>query len=374
MRSSCLLLALPALCSPLAAQNFGLRLTNGVDAYVDVPYAATLVPRSGITLEAWVTYDDTTIGSGYRWPTVVRQNSTPGAETYMLRVNAANNNSLVLGFMVRTASGPRTVSWGFTSGQLNTWTHLAGTYDGSLLRLFVNGTEVASAASTGAIVDTGNSFRIGNGDLTTVGIEEWNGEIDEVRLWPFARTAGEIASTMNLELTSAPGEVSTWNLNNSGQDSSGSNHGMLVNSPTFAANTLTLTTSTLGAMNFGTATAGCSGQPRAVQSSVARVGSQVFAVGAIRSTSSGSGILWLATRNLGSPIRVFGVDLWIDPTAPGVQVPVPGGLLGYARIALPIPNSASLARRQLAFQTIWAEATCATPLFASDGGAFLIAP
>ncbi|MEZ5962932.1 MAG: LamG domain-containing protein [Planctomycetota bacterium] len=375
MRSLCpAAIAALAAVSPLAAQNVGLQLTNGVDTYVDVPYAATLVPRSGITIEAWVTYDDSTLGTGYRWPTVVRQNSTPGSENYMLRVNAANTNTLSLGWMVRTSSGTRTASWAFTTGQLQTWTHVAGTYDGAMVRLFVNGVEVASTPATGDIVNTGNTLRIGNGDLSSPGIEEWNGEIDEVRLWPFARTAAEISDTMNFELSSIPFEVSTWNLNSNAQDSSGANAGQLVNAPTFAPNTLNLPPVTLASANFGTATTGCTGAPRSVVTTFPRVGNAAFAVGSIRSTTTGAGVFWLATANLSAPIRFLGVDLWIDPTALGVQIPVAGGALAFARIPLPIPNSPSLRNRQLVFQTIWAESGCATPLFASDGGVFQIAP
>jgi hypothetical protein len=292
----------------------------------------------------------------------------------MLRVNAGNTNNLTLGWMVRTTSGPLTVSWSFASGQLSTWTHLAGTYDGANLRVFVNAVEVASVPHTGTLIDAGNTLRIGNGDLSAPGIEEWNGGIDEVRLWPFARTAAEIAATMQAELSSVPGETSTWNLNGDGQDSSGSNHGQLVNAPTFAPIALNLTAASMGGANFGTATAGCTGAPRAIMTTRARVGASAFAVGAVRSTSTGSGILWLGTRALPTAFRLFGVDLWIDPAAPNVQVAVPGGLLGYARVPLPIPNNAFLANRQLFVQTVWAEAGCATPLFASDGLVFLITP
>lgn len=367
------LLAAFASLQLLAAQNSGLQLTNGVDAYIDVPYAATVVPRSGITVEAWITYDDATLGTGWRWPTVLRQNPAPGMENYMLRVNAGNNNTLSLAWAVRTSSGARTASWSFAPGQLLSWTHVAGTYDGVMQRLFVNGLEMAAVANTGPIVDTGNTLRLGNGDVIAPGAEEWNGQIDEVRLWPFARTAAEIAATMNLELFSVPGEVSTWNLNGNALDSSGSNGGQLVNAPTFGANTLPLTPFAVGALNFGTATAGCSGQPRAVMTTVQQIGNADFAVGAIRSTATGSGILWLATRSLSSPINLFGVNLWLDPTAPNVMVAVPGGPLGYARVPLPIPNNTFLVNRQLMLQTVWAEPGCAVPLFASDGLAFAIA-
>ena len=363
-----------ACLAPLGAQNVGLQLTNGVDSYIDVPYAPTLVPRSGITFEAWITYDETTLGPGYRWPTLVRQNSTPGLETFMLRVDAGNVNNRNLLWMVRTTNGTRSVIWPFAPTQLANWTHVAGTYDGTNVRLLVNGAEVMSTAATGAIVDAGNTLRLGNGDLSSPGIEQWNGQIDEVRLWPFARTAAEITSTMNYELVAIPGEASNWNLNGNPLDGSGSNHGQLINAPNFAANTLNLQVSALNAANFGSATTGCNGLPRAVQSSLARVNNAAFAVGAIRTTATGSGILWLGTLALTTPINFLGVNFWIDPTAPNVQVSVPGGPLGYARIPLPIPNNRFLANRQLVLQTIWTQPGCAVPLFASDGLAFIIVP
>lgn len=364
-----------ALSLSLTAQNTGLRLVNGIDSYVDVPHAPTLVPRSGITIEAWVTYDDASLGSGWRWPTIVRQNSTPQIVDYMLRVEAATNNSTVLGWTVTTTAGTRSLTWTFTPGQLNAWTHVAATYDGANLRLFINGQPSGSIAHSGVLVDTGNTLRIGNGDLSAPGIEEWNGEIDEVRLWPFARTAAEITSTMNFDLGGVPGEVSTWNFANSLQDSSGSNHGVGVNAPTVAANTLVLTSlPTTGALNFGTATAGCNGAPRAAITALARVGNAAFAIGTIRATATGSGILWLGTRNLSSPLRLLGVDLWVDPTSPNVQVPIPPGPLAFSRAPLPIPANNSLRNTLLVTQTIWAEPACATTLFASDGLGFVITP
>lgn len=221
MKHALLPLAALALALPIAAQNVGLKLTNGIDAYLDAPYDPSIVPRSGITVEAWITYDESTLGTGYRWPTIVRQNPAAGSEVYMLRVDAGNVNNRNLKWAVLTANGRYQIIWPFASGQFIPWTHLAATYDGTALRLFVNGVEVASTpANGGAIANTGNALRIGNGDLSAPGAEEWNGEIDEVRLWPFARTAAEIQSTMNYELALVPGEVSTWNLNGTGADSS----------------------------------------------------------------------------------------------------------------------------------------------------------
>ena len=58
-------LAVSLAFAPLAtAQNQGITLVNTVDGYADVPYSPQLVPQSGITVEAWITYDDVNLYVG----------------------------------------------------------------------------------------------------------------------------------------------------------------------------------------------------------------------------------------------------------------------------------------------------------------------
>jgi len=67
---------------------------------------------------------------------------------------------------------------------LNTWTHLTGTYDGSALRLYVNGSQISSTQISpvpAPSVPTNNqSWTIGSWDLTTG--EFFSGKLDEVRI------------------------------------------------------------------------------------------------------------------------------------------------------------------------------------------------
>jgi len=332
---TCLLLG-----SALSAQGTGLSLTNRVDGFVEIPYSAALVPQGGITVEAWCTYDDSNIPQAWTWPTVARQNQTAGQESWFLRVQAANTNTKSIRFLVQTASGTVTVDWGFAPGQLTTWTHLAATYDGAMAHLFVNGTEVASSVGTGRpLLDQGGTLRIGKGSDAGGPIEVWNGELDEVRLWPFARTAAEIQSTMGMELLSVPGQVSTWNFNNNYDDTSNLQNGTATGTVPFASNTLNLSPMPgfLG-VTYGASTQGCLGPIETAASSLPTVGNADFSVVCSRVPPNGVAIGFLGFASQTPPITLAGVDVLVDPTN-AQWTPLSADVLGTVRYPLPIPAS-----------------------------------
>ena len=75
----------------------------------------------------------------------------------------------------------------------NTWIHLAATYDGSALRLYVNGVLVATKPAIGSITTTNLPLHIG-GDA----LNEWfNGRLDDVRVYNRTLTPAEIQTDMN---------------------------------------------------------------------------------------------------------------------------------------------------------------------------------
>lgn len=349
-----------------AQLNQGLVLANGSSSHVAVPHAAPLAPASGLTVEAWLTYDGSTLGTGYRWPTVVRKDVRPGRESYILRVGASNTQNTNLEWHVVTTSGRCLTTWRFQVGQLNTWTHVACTWDGAVSRIFVNGAEVANQPCTGTLLDSGGALQIGEGDAATPGAETWNGRLDEIRVWPRARTAGEIASTMNLELTSVPGEVTTWNLNGDGTDSSGTNHGTASQPGLFSGLALTLASVDLsGSRSFGAGTAGCLGTPLAGVSSTPDIGNSDFAFTCVRATATGGGVFGLATARLPGPATILGANLWILPNE--VTLAIPGGTLGSVRTPFPIPNLRGLVGQTIYAQYFWLDPTCQPTAFSSDG-------
>jgi hypothetical protein len=77
---------------------------------------------------------------------------------------------------------------------MNAWSHLASTYNGSTLRLYVNGVLVSSTAMSGSLAASSGVLRIGGNGVWP----EWfAGLIDEVRVYNRALSAAEIQSDMN---------------------------------------------------------------------------------------------------------------------------------------------------------------------------------
>src|SRR5690349_17118115 len=157
---------------------------NGVNARVDIPDSNSLDLASGMTLEAWV--NPATLAG--KWRTVLIKEQ-PAALAYALYAGEDNARPSAHAF---TSSEFDTR--GTSSLPLNAWSHLAATYDGSTLRLYVNGTQVSSRAVSGAMVSSSGALRIGG---NAVWGEYFQGLIDEVRVYSRALSAAEIQSDMN---------------------------------------------------------------------------------------------------------------------------------------------------------------------------------
>ena len=137
-----------------------------------------------MTVEAWVY--TASVGN---WKSVVLKEGTSGLSYGLYPSNASSRPA---GFIRRTSDIDST---GTSATPTNTWVHLAATYNGSTLTLFVNGSQVATSAITGSIVDvvTGAPHR----RKCTVGASHlFAGRIDEVRIYSRALSAAEVQADM----------------------------------------------------------------------------------------------------------------------------------------------------------------------------------
>lgn len=140
------------------------------------------------------------------------------------------------------ATGLNHPVFGTTVIQNNVWYHAAATYDGTTWRLYLNG----RLETTLAVNQTPRSDSIQHAGLATAMTSTgatagyFDGVIDEVRVWNFARSEAEIAADMNSELTSGTGLVARWGLDeNTGTTAAnsvaGGVNGTIVNGPAWVA-------------------------------------------------------------------------------------------------------------------------------------------
>lgn len=122
---------------------------------------------------------------------------------------------------------------------LNTWTHVALTISSSgttrTIRIYVNGSQVNTTTYTGNFVPlaTGRTFFIGNQEDLLVlnrGDRAFPGQLDEIRLWNYARSQSQLQSAQSNCLSGTEsGLVGYWRLNDgpgsaTAADLSGNNH------------------------------------------------------------------------------------------------------------------------------------------------------
>jgi uncharacterized repeat protein (TIGR01451 family) len=166
-----------------AAGKFGSALSfNGTSAWVTVADAASLDLTTGLTIEAWI---NPTSGTG--WRSVILKE---GASALAYALYSNNNASRPAGY-VHTNSDIAVN--GIAAVPLSTWTHLALTYDGATMRMFVNGVQVSTKALTGSASVTSGALRIGG---NSVWGEYFRGLIDEIRIYNRPLTGGEIQTDM----------------------------------------------------------------------------------------------------------------------------------------------------------------------------------
>ncbi len=136
-----------------------------------------------MTLEAWVQPTSTN-----RWRTVALKEQT-GNLVYALYGNNSGQRASANVWLGGSEAEAR------SAGQLatNVWTHLAATYDGAAIRLYVNGALSGSTTATGSMPASTGPFRIGGNAIWD---EFFSGQLDDLRLYNRALSATEVQADM----------------------------------------------------------------------------------------------------------------------------------------------------------------------------------
>jgi hypothetical protein len=185
--------------------KFGNALSfNGSTSKVTVGDASCFHLTTGITLEAWVYLT----GFPSDLETILCKQSkslTPSYTFYITPHGTAQNDSLKpeLPLGLNTGNVWCTSS---TRISLNTWTHVAATFDGSTCKIYVNGNLTGQLAATGSINVTDDVIMVGanNGEGMGEG-ERFLGRMDELRIYNRALSQAEIQTDMNTPVGSPAG-------------------------------------------------------------------------------------------------------------------------------------------------------------------------
>ncbi|MFN8587245.1 MAG: LamG-like jellyroll fold domain-containing protein [Candidatus Eisenbacteria bacterium] len=98
------------------------------------------------------------------------------------------------------------------------WHHAAATYDGSAWTLYLDGC-VEATLVVGQPANAVNTAHASIGTaMTTAGVAagDFDGVVDEVRIWSVARSGADVRAGMLTPIASAPGLLGRWGMNESG--------------------------------------------------------------------------------------------------------------------------------------------------------------
>ncbi|MFZ1812665.1 MAG: LamG domain-containing protein [Candidatus Saccharimonadales bacterium] len=152
----------------------GAAILNGSSQYIT---GQDVDITSAITVEAWVK------PTASQTSRVISKASTTTDSQSVLAL-AAN----VPSFMLTIGGSPYTATGAAISSGV--WTHLVGSYDGSMVRLYANGVEVGQSAATGSIATNNFAWTIGRD--ANAASNYFNGSVDEVKVLSRTLSAEEV--------------------------------------------------------------------------------------------------------------------------------------------------------------------------------------
>ena len=146
---------------------------------------ASLDITTEITLECWIYYDGSN-GKGLlgRWST--------GDINYLLYISTSGKGQFYIYTTATTLINTATLTAG-------NWYHIVGTYDGSNMRVYLNGSESSNTSKSGSISTSNNNIEIGRYGLDS--LYAYSDQTAQPRIYNRALTASEVLNNYNATKT-----------------------------------------------------------------------------------------------------------------------------------------------------------------------------
>ncbi len=153
---------------------------DGTDDYVSVPDSSSVSLTGSFTLSAWINTKSNTVQQS-----IIEKYDTPGYNGYILRILSSGK----IAAYTAGSAGNDSVT-GATTITTNTWNHVVAVYNGTQIMIYLNGILDGTTSTTRNPTDGSGTLKIGarGDDAATT----FKGSIDDVKIYPYARTASQI--------------------------------------------------------------------------------------------------------------------------------------------------------------------------------------
>ena len=190
--------------APGPTESGGWLRFDGVNDVASVPSSATLTLSGAMSIEARIR--PRTISKNKQQDRILRKGVDYELMTSTSSAGCSGSTRGSLQLSVTIGGVARKVCGG--SLALNAWQHVAGTYDGSELVLYVDGSRVAGLPVSGAIKRSATLVTIGNVKALS---RPYDGDLRAVALWGRALSATEALERAARPLTGTePGLLAHW--------------------------------------------------------------------------------------------------------------------------------------------------------------------
>lgn len=175
----------------LATDRFGCEdktySFDGSSAYIEVPHSDSLELSdvNKVTIGAWVKKDSAQTGK----IAIV----TKSDESYILRFIGGNEPAFII---EHETGGEKTAESGITVSN-DVWYHLVGTYDGTNVKIYVDGVDETDIPTTATGMEDGSSYNLGIGENLQNPGKYLDGQIDDISIWDQALTADQVLDYYN---------------------------------------------------------------------------------------------------------------------------------------------------------------------------------
>ena len=169
---------------------------DGTGDYVDVASSTIGTGYTKFSVSAWAKFDGSSVYE------CIASVDGVGGRVWQL-FQWSSNRGLAFQLFNNSGTGAVTPVNSFINAS-NTWYHVVGTYDGSNIRLYVNGNLEATVAQTGTVrASTAENFKIGSNGYN----EDLEGYVNNVSIYDKALTSTEV---LKLYANGIPQDLSSF--------------------------------------------------------------------------------------------------------------------------------------------------------------------